>query len=424
MSAQNEQAMEGAPDASVPVRAGRRFGDEEIRSILQRGGAGQGVGSVVLFAALFFVLTACQPASPSEAQAREQVPAQEAIPVADFAALVERISEPGGYFDTDNLISNESGYLNVVRALRGRGTTGGAYIGVGPDQNFSYIAAVRPEIAFITDIRRDNMLHHLLLKALLERSETRVEFLALLHGVAPPAEPGAWREASVERIVAWVDSAWTGRGPDHEGWLVNLREELLASIAAYGVPLAEDDLETIERFHSAFVRSGLGLRFTSFGRAPRAYYPTYRQLVLETDVAGDRASYLATREAYAVVRALQLANRIIPVVGDLAGATAIREIGTVMREMDLELSAFYTSNVEYYLWRDRTFQGWVDNVQSLPSADDAVVIRSYFPSFGREHPSAVLGYHATQSLQPVATLAAGDFAGYWEVVTRDALPLR
>jgi hypothetical protein len=228
----------------------------------------------------------------------------------------------------------------------------------------------------------------------------------------------------VERIVAWVDSTWAERVPGHDDWVADLQRDLLASIAAYGVPLAEEDLATIRRFHATFVRSGLGLRFTSFGRAPRPYYPTYRQLVLETDVAGDRASYLATPEGYAVVRALQLANRIIPVVGDLAGAAAVREIGAVMREMDLGLSAFYTSNVEYYLWRNRTFERWLDNVRSLPRTDDAVVIRSYFPSSGLEHPSAVLGYHATQSLQPVATLAAGDFAGYWEVVTRDALPLR
>src|SRR5215207_7700196 len=80
-----------------------------------------------------------------------------------FAALVARLSEPGGYFDTDNLISNESSYLHAVgrlRALRGAGPTG-AYVGVGPDQNFSYIAAARPKVAFIVDIRRDNLLQHL-----------------------------------------------------------------------------------------------------------------------------------------------------------------------------------------------------------------------------------------------------------------------
>src|SRR5690349_10221818 len=71
-----------------------------------------------------------------------------------FAQTIARLSEPNGYFDTDNLISNESSYLQVIPDLARRGVRGGAYIGVGPDQNFTYIAATRPAIAFIVDIRR------------------------------------------------------------------------------------------------------------------------------------------------------------------------------------------------------------------------------------------------------------------------------
>src|SRR5262245_29283484 len=75
-----------------------------------------------------------------------------------FAGQIASLSEPAGYFDTDNLISNERSYLEVLPDLKKLGVKGGAYIGVGPDQNFSYIAAVRPDIAFIVDVRRDNML--------------------------------------------------------------------------------------------------------------------------------------------------------------------------------------------------------------------------------------------------------------------------
>ena len=89
-----------------------------------------------------------------------------APPQASFASRIEQLSEPEGEFDTDNLISNEQAYLDVIPALRAAGTSGGAYIGVGPDQNFSYIASVRPAIAFIVDRRRDNLLLHLLFKAL------------------------------------------------------------------------------------------------------------------------------------------------------------------------------------------------------------------------------------------------------------------
>ena len=105
-----------------------------------------------------------------------------------FSAQVAALSEPAGYFDTDNLISNERSYLDVVPDLKKRGVKGGAYVGVGPDQNFSYIAAVRPEVVFIVDVRRDNLLLHLLFKALFAASRTRVEYLALLTGRPPPAK--------------------------------------------------------------------------------------------------------------------------------------------------------------------------------------------------------------------------------------------
>ena len=48
---------------------------------------------------------------------------------------------------------------------------GGVYVGVGPNQNFTYIAAIRPELAFIVDIRRQNLLEHLLFKVLTEKSD-------------------------------------------------------------------------------------------------------------------------------------------------------------------------------------------------------------------------------------------------------------
>src|SRR5262245_12558489 len=115
-----------------------------------------------------------------------------------FAARIERLSEEGGDFDTDNLISNERTYLEVIPAIKSAGGSGGVYIGVGPDQNFSYIAQIRPSIAFIIDIRRDNLLLHLLFKALFAASRTRVEYLALLTGRAPPDHIDSWRDDPLE----------------------------------------------------------------------------------------------------------------------------------------------------------------------------------------------------------------------------------
>jgi hypothetical protein len=95
-----------------------------------------------------------------------------------------------------------------------------------------------------------------------------------------------------------------------------------------------------------------------------------------------------------------------------------------MREMGVALTAFYASNVEFYLWQAGTFERWVANLRTLPIDDHAVVIRSYFPNAGRTHPSAVAGYYATQALQPVSTLLGASFATYWDLVTRDAVALQ
>ena len=358
------------------------------------------------------VLTGCDVKPASSAPIRPQ----QALSDSDFAALIERISEPGGFFDTDNLISNESGYLKVIDALAHTGIGGGAYVGVGPDQNFSYIAETQPDIVFITDVRRDNMLHHLLLKVLIKRAPTRVEFLAGLHGRFAPDDAASWRDRSIDEIVDYID----GMPADDTG-LDALYQEIATAVRSFGVPLADEDLATIERFHVSFVRAGLGLRFTSYGRGSRPYYPTYCQLLLETDIDGDQASYLSSAQAYGVIRRLQLANKIIPVVGDMAGAHALQEMGVVMREMGVELEAFYTSNVEFYLWRARTFEEWEVNFASLPVADDAVIIRSYFANAGDRHPSRVPGYYSTQTLQPAATFLGGGFTSYWDAVTRGVL---
>jgi hypothetical protein len=246
-----------------------------------------------------------------------------------------------------------------------------------------------------------------------------VEFLSALTGRAPPPDPGRWTQRSIDDIVAYVDEEPLATAVAEES-----HRRVADAVVGYGVPLTSEDLATIRRFHQTFMDAGLALRFNSLGRPPRPYYPTYRRLVLETDIEGNQASYLASEEDFAWVRALHRAGRIIPVVGDLAGEHALVETGAVLREMGLTLSAFYASNVEFYLWQGGTLARWQANLASLPAAANAVVIRSYFANFGGPHPSAVPGYYSTQILQPVAVTTAGGFDSYWALVTRDVLELR
>src|SRR5437667_12357654 len=97
-----------------------------------------------------------------------------------FWQLVTDFSEPGGFFRSDNFVSNETTFQWVIPELKNTTRPGGVYLGVGPDQNFTYIVALQPKMAFIFDIRRQNVIQHLMYKALIEISADRAEFLSRL----------------------------------------------------------------------------------------------------------------------------------------------------------------------------------------------------------------------------------------------------
>jgi hypothetical protein len=302
-------------------------------------------------------------------------------------------------------------------ALRQLGTSGGAYIGVGPDQNFSWIAEIRPEIAFIIDIRHDNLLQHLLFKALFQQARNRLEFLCLMTGTPAPADLEAWDDADIERVIEYVDS--TKSEPERmEEILLDVRR----LVQTYGYPLDVRDLENIRRIHLTFFEDGLGVRYSNHGRF--AFYPTWRQLILETDLDGNRSSYLATESRWRWVKDLERRNLIIPVVGDLAGPHALAAIGREITGRGLVVSAFYVSNVEQYLFQQNGFTRFAATLAGLPYGGNSMIIRSYFR--GR-HPQNVPGHSSTQILERIAdfdrSFAAGDFRSYYDVVTLNALPL-
>ena len=333
-----------------------------------------------------------------------------------FAARVAALSEPGGYFDTDNLISNERSYLHVAReleALRAQAGGNGVYLGVGPDQNFSYIARLRPSLAILIDVRRDNLLLHLLFKALFEHARTRVEYLARLTGRKAPEPWTDWASKPLEAIVAHVDRAPPLSAAEVSALDLRLRD----TIRRYGVPLSDGDVATIKRFHRRFIEDGLSLRFNSAGRAPRFSYPTYRDLLLEVDAEGRRCSFLATEGDFLFLKGLQAQDRLIPIVGDLGGPSALPAVSRLLAAAHQQVTAFYTSNVEFYLFGAGTFPRFVANLQGLPSQRGALIIRSVFPSAGGALPRP--GYNSVSTTQPIQALlegyAAGRFRRYAEL---------
>ena len=314
-------------------------------------------------------------------------------PALGFAQLVDTLSEPGGFFDTDNLVSNETAYLHVMGGLRRLGVHGGTYIGVGPEQNFSYIAEIEPELALIIDIRRDNMLLLLLFKAIFETSETRIEYLAQLFGRRPPPVPRSWEGKDLTLLLDYVDQK-----PFDSMAYDSAHQVLMTRIIGYHLPLSAEDRTTIRRFHDEFARLGTGLTFTTLGRPAQREYPTVRQLYLETDLEGNRASYLATEERWRRVRDMQRLNRIVPLVGDMGGTVAMRAISNYLRNTHRSVSAFYASNVEFYLMRSGTFDEWVESIRRMPAGESSVLIRSYFDR-GFGGPGMRPGHFSSQHLQ-------------------------
>jgi len=202
------------------------------------------------------------------------------------------------------------------------------------------------------------------------------------------------------------------------------RDRVRRRVETFGLDLDAAALSTMDRFHSAFIDAGGGLRFTSFGRPARQVYPTFAELLTERDLEGEEGSYLASRDDFLFLKALQEANRVIPVVADLSGPYALREVGEVIRGRGLVVRALYTSNVEYYLWSAGTFSDFAATLAELPMDEHSVLIRSVFPNAAR-HPHTVPGYYSTQTIVPLekvreVVLGSG-YRGYQDLVTRDAI---
>jgi len=71
----------------------------------------------------------------------------------------------------------------------------------------------------------------------------------------------------------------------------------------------------------------------------------------QTDLQGRPHSYLASEENFQVLRDYETKNLIVPLVGDFAGDKALRSVGRFLRQHGATVGAFYTSNVESYLFK-------------------------------------------------------------------------
>jgi hypothetical protein len=350
-----------------------------------------------------------------------QTDRQAAIPAAEFSRLVQEFSEEGGYFWSENLISNETSYLHIVPRLRELGASGGAYIGVGPEQNFTYIAKVRPQIAFIIDIRRQAIIQHLMFKALFHLSPDRREFLSRLlsRPIAGKDVPG--KDATLDQLVDYFS-----RTPSDAKYFASNLAEMNSTITRdFLVPLQGRDQEALEHVYKSFRDEGLDISFRldSGGFGPwSGYFPTLKQLIREKDPDGNPGNFLCDAGDYDFIRGMHERNRIIPVVGDFGGSKALVSIGNYLRRNGYTVTVFYCSNVEQYLFENSSFAGFVENVRRLPSTGSSLLIRTVFDIY-RPHPLQKPGHHVTTLIQRLPLFLKdydkGTFQDYWSLVTTD-----
>ena len=290
---------------------------------------------------------------------------------AQFWQLSADLSEPAGTFHSENYLSNENRYQTVIPELLTRVRPEGLYVGVGPEQNFTYIAAVRPHMAFIVDIRRGNLLEHLLYKALFELSSSRIDFVSRLFG-RPLARP-----LPANATVIQIFEAVAAARANETSFQTSLNAVLDRLTTTHTFALTTADRTQIEYiYRHAFFEDGPSLMYRRTDGINAGRRPTYSELMTWDDGAGRQRSYLADEASFAFLKDLETRNLVVPVVGDFGGPKALRAVGRYAAAHGLTVEAFYLSNVEQYLVQDGKYQAFCTSVASMPLDTSSTFIRS------------------------------------------------
>ena len=317
------------------------------------------------------ILGAClyaAPLVPRVGAFTEALPSQ--LADEEFWRIVTTFSERAGSFPSDNLLSNERSLQQVIPDLARNVKPNGVYVGVGPEQNFTYIVALKPKMAFIIDVRRGNLDLHLMYKALFELSVDRAEFVSRLFCKKRP--DGLSADSTVTQIFdayAQVDTSETL-------YVENVRAVVNQLAKKHGFTLSADDTLRLQRAYRAFYTYGPTIQYSSSRSNGRRDEPTYRDLMLATDREGLERGFLATEDSFRLMKRFETDNLLVPLIGNFSGLKAIRAVAEYLADKGATVSAFYVSNVEEYLQRDGLWKAFCANVAALPLDDTSAFIRS------------------------------------------------
>ncbi|MEO5567857.1 MAG: hypothetical protein ABIR92_05165 [Gemmatimonadaceae bacterium] len=329
--------------------------------------------SLLLRRATFVFCLSALVLAPAGASSQLRRDRPTALSDAEFWDFFTSMSEQGGSFPSENFVSNEMTFQHVIPTLQRTVPRDGVYLGVGPEQNFTYIANLKPRMAVIFDIRRQNAMAHLMYKAIFELSPTRGDFVSRLF-----SRPLAGRVAATAKVNDMFAVASAAARND-SAYEANQRAIFSTLVGKHRFALSPGDSAAIEHLLEAFYEAGPDINYGfRSGRTGTAYstYPGYGTIQTQTNVDSVPMAFLANEENYQAVRGMHLRNMIIPVVGDFAGPKAIRSVAEYLRQRSLTVSAFYLSNVEQYLFQNGVADQFYENVATLPIDTMSTFIRS------------------------------------------------
>lgn len=260
------------------------------------------------------------PAPVAEAAAPQPAPsAAPTVDPVDAAAHALRVLQPDAApaaitNDKHYLVSNER-RLDLYRP--DVDDLGGAYIGVGTDQNYILAGFIRPSLVVIVDFDQAVVDLHAVHGALVREAPDAGAFLHL------------WSADGQHEALAILEASTSDPHRAH-----TLRD-LYA--------LARPDVDT--RFRKLRKRyAELGIR-----------------------------AWLEVPEQYQTVRDLFVNDRVVAIRGDFTRAGVMQEVATVLRDHGLGVRVLYLSNVEQYVaYRSP----WKANMLALPLDDRSLVLRT------------------------------------------------
>ena len=240
-------------------------------------------------------------------------PVPEALP-AQFAAIRSDPAPAGLIHDSHYWISNEHSHFVWHAQLQG---IGGAYLGVGTDQNYLLAGWARSELLLLVDFDAAVVELHQAYRVAFESSATPGEFLAL----------------------------WTRTG---------------ATTLADRILVAYPDPDV----HAGVLRAQ---------RVARASVHARLRRTLRSHAVRGIATYLDDQAQYDHLRALWRDGRVITVRGDLTGDATLVDVAAALRAADVPLKVLYLSNTEQYFDYGPSFRR---NILGLGLGDGSLVLRT------------------------------------------------